>query len=233
MNPVLMLVHNNLEATKRAIESVWHQDIDNRHLVVIDNDSNHDIRQWLVDCKVCCPRYSPQIGVTKGWNIGLEAIFEFIGCEHCLVLNNDIELGSDFYQRLLDFRDEGVAPSLVSGNSTPDRSAIGTQASQPSFNPDFSAFLLRRNIWTALGGFDDSMIHYASDNDFHVRAHRSGWRLVNSGIAFYHERSSTMRVAESDEQYALSWQADKDRQVFKAKWGCEPWEAEKYDALFK
>jgi hypothetical protein len=42
-----------------------------------------------------------------------------------------------------------------------------------------------------------------------------------------------MRLAESDEQYALSNQADKDRAVFKGKWGCEPWEVAKYEELFR
>jgi GT2 family glycosyltransferase len=203
------------------------------HLIVMDNDAPLPIREWILQKYLSSPRYSPQIGVTKAWNIGLEAVFEFMGCEHCLVLNNDVELAPDFYRRLLEFRDEGVPPGLVSGISTSCREDIHHEAAQPSLSPDFSAFLIRRQLWTALGGFDDSMVHYASDNDFHVRAYKSGWRLVNSGIPFYHERSSTMRLAESDEQYALSNQADKDREVFKKKWNCYPWEVKAYDALFK
>jgi GT2 family glycosyltransferase len=228
-----MLVHNNLEGTQRAVESVLRQDIGDLHLIVMDNDAPVPIREWIMSRYLNCPRYSPQIGVTKAWNIGLEAVFEFMGCEHCLVLNNDVELAPDFYRRLLEFRDEGVPPGLVSGISTSCREDIHHEAAQPSLSPDFSAFLIRRQLWTALGGFDDSMVHYASDNDFHVRAYKSGWRLVNSGIPFYHERSSTMRLAESDEQYALSNQADKDREVFKKKWNCYPWEVKAYDALFK
>lgn len=233
MNTILMLVHNNLEGTKRAVESALSQDLPNLHLIAIDNDSRDDIRKWLVVRGVACPRYAPQIGVTKAWNIGLEAAFEFMGCEDCLVLNNDVELAPDFYRRLLAFRDDGVVPGLVSGISTNDREAITGPAAQPSLSPDFSAFLIRRQIWTELGGFNDRMVMYASDCAFHVEAHRRGWRLMNSGIPFYHERSSTMRLAESDEQYAISNQADKDRKVFKELYGCEPWEVAKYDALFR
>ena len=233
MNPALMIVHNGLEITQRAVESVLRQDIGDLHLIVMDNDAPLPIREWIMNRLLPSPRYSPQIGVTKAWNIGLEAVFEFMGCNHCLVVNNDVELSQDFYRRLLEFRDEGVEPGLVSGISTNDREAIGSQAAQPSLHPDFSAFLIRRNLWTELGGFDDSMVHYSSDCDLHVRAHRSGWRLMNSGLYFYHERSSTMRLADDDDQQAIANQADKDRAVFKAKWGCEPWEAAKYDDLFR
>jgi GT2 family glycosyltransferase len=232
VNAVLMLVHNGLEITQRAVESVLRQDVGDLHLIVMDNDAPLPIREWIMQKYLNCPRYSPQIGVTKAWNIGLEAVFEFMGCNHCLVVNNDVELSPDFYRRLLEFRDEGVAPGLVSGISTNDRDAIGSQAA-PSNHPDFSAFLIRHRLWTELGGFDDSMVHYSSDCDLHVRAHKSGWRLMNSGIAFYHERSSTMRLAEHDDQTAISKQADKDREVFKKKWNCYPWEVKAYDALFK
>lgn len=233
MNPVLMLVHNNLEGTKRAVESVLRQDIGDLHLIVMDNDSTPDIRSWLDSREISSPRYSPQIGVTRAWNIGLEACFDFIGSNHCLLVNNDVELHRSFYRRLLEFRDESSAPGLVSGISTSDIADIKGLPAQPSPHPDFSAFLIRRYLWRELGGFDDRMMMYASDNDFHVRAHRAGHRLVNSGIHFYHERSSTMRTAPTDERQALENQAECDRQVFREKWNCAPWETEKYDELFK
>src|SRR5271166_935549 len=234
MNPVLMLVHNNLEGTKRAVESVLSQDIDNIRLIVMDNDSPQEIRSWLLANDIACPHYTPQLGVTRAWNIGLEACFDFFNCEHCLVVNNDVELPIWFYSALLTVRDDIFIPGLVSGVSvnTPVTLSKAPKLSPLSSHPDFSAFLIRRFLWHHLNGFDERMIYYASDCAFHVEAHRKGYNLVNSGYPFYHERSSTMKTASDEERQAIETQAESDRATFRTLYGCIPGEPEKYDSLF-
>jgi GT2 family glycosyltransferase len=199
-------------------------------LVVIDNDAPKELSNWLDAEFIAHPRYSPQIGVTRAWNIGLEAMFDFMGADHCLVVNNDVELPTWFYRGLLQF----PQPGLVSGISTNTHgwADFGPPINSPSVHPDFSAFLIRRWLWRELDGFDERMVNYASDNDLHVRAQQAGHTLINSGLPFYHERSSTMRAAGEEERAALEKQADADRRVFQAKWGCLPWEPA-YAELFK
>ena len=40
-----------------------------------------------------------------------------------------------------------------------------------------SCFLVRREAWDALGGFDEGYFMYAEDTDLCWRAHRAGWRV--------------------------------------------------------
>jgi GT2 family glycosyltransferase len=96
--------------------------------------------------------------------------------------------------------------------------------------PDFSAFLITREMWQVVGPFDERMVHYASDNDYHVRACRAGRQLWNAGLHFYHERSSTLRQASAEERAQIEAQANADRAVFKGLYGCNPWDPE-YSAL--
>ena len=65
------------------------------------------------------------------------------------------------------------------------------------------------------------MVHYCSDLDYHIRAHRAGIRLLNSHVKFYHERSSTIRNANPFEREVIQRQADADRERFREKWGVE------------
>jgi hypothetical protein len=76
------------------------------------------------------------------------------------------------------------------------------------------------------------MKFYASDNAFHVEAHRKGIELLRANLPFYHERSSTLKKASPAERREIEIQADRDREVFKSIYGCMPWEPG-YQELFK
>ena len=65
------------------------------------------------------------------------------------------------------------------------------------------------------------MVHYCSDLDYDIRAHRKGIPLLRANVPFYHERSSTLKNASPEDRRAIQLRADEDRRVFKEKWGCE------------
>lgn len=56
--------------------------------------------------------------------------------------------------------------------------------------------------------------------------------MVKVPVAFYHERSSTLRLANPEEKIWINTQANKDRQAFRDKYGCIPGERA-YEDLFK
>jgi len=238
MNPVLMLCHNALDMTKRAVCSVLYQDIPTR-LLVIDNASDDGTWEWLQQQpEVESVAFRPQLGVSKGWNWGLRQWFEFGGrsAEHVLVLNNDVELPKWFYRTLLSRLSPTVG--FVTGVSVDNRPycqsarepKTGGEAPAMAPCPDFSAFCISRRVWQAVGPFDERMVFYAGDNDYHVRAARAGLPLMNCGAPFYHERSSTLRQASAEERAQIEAQANADRAVFKGLYGCNPWDPE-YSAL--
>ena len=215
MFPVLTLAHNNLQMTARCLQSVELQDIPGVYPFVIDNDSSDGTRDWLMGRGIPHARFSPQLGVSAGWNYGLDWFFRQPEVEQVLVVGNDTYLPSNFYREML-----GYSAPFVTGIH--DEEAKDTQPGVIGECPDFSAFLIRRDCWVTVGGFDDSMKLYASDCDYHVRATRLMIPLFKVNVPFGHDRSATLRNAPAGERAELEKQAHADREQFRAKWGCLP-----------
>ena len=229
MNPVLILTHNNLELTKRCVESVHHQDIP-VSLMIFDNGSTDGTLEWTKSLGVSCSVRANQIneGVSFGWNDGLKNSFDAWKADHCLVLGNDTMIAKSFYRTMLS-----VDIPFVTGVSVENMA----QAHEPPCvfpltpNPDFSAFLIRREAWEKIGPFDQRMVNYCSDCDYHIRGHRLGVPMMKASVPFYHERSSTTNLAPPAEQAQLHAQANLDRAFFYQKYGVLPG-TEAYEKLF-
>jgi GT2 family glycosyltransferase len=228
MNPVLLLTHNCLSMTKRCVESIRAQDIPTE-IGIIDNGSTDGTPDWIDGEKVQAVLFGGNAGVSKGWNTGLRLAFAEPDHTHVLVLNNDTVLPPYFLRVLL-----GYDLPFITGSSVASMEDMENQGpfSQAYPGPDFSAFLIRRDCWEKVGPFDEAMKHYCGDCDYHVRAHRMGISLMNAGVRFYHERSSTLRLSSPEERRSIERQADADRETFQRKYGCFPWE-EAYADLFK
>jgi GT2 family glycosyltransferase len=230
INPVLILAHNNLALTKRCVESVRGQDVPTS-IMVIDNGSTDGTPQWFDatdDLDGFC--WPENRGVSAGWNYGIRIWFaerEDASCVLCI--GNDTVLPPWFYRELLSYD-----LPFVTGVATDSMAEIEHPPTERRVepHPDFSAFLIRRDCWEKVGPFDETMKLYASDCCYHVRAHALGVPLMKASVAYYHERSSTLRLAPPDEQQAIQEQANRDRQVFREKWGCIPGEAA-YEELFR
>ncbi len=230
MNPVLILTKNNSVMNKRCIDSAMEQDIATK-IFVYDNCSTDGNAEWVArNDAIHDLSQGIDLGVSEGWNFGLNALFgDPFNAKHVLVVNNDTVLPSWFYSTLLSY--DGP---MITGVSV---SSIAEIASPPPRkdlvpHPDMSAYLIRRECWERVGEFDADMVLYAQDLDFHLRAHRTGVRLMNCGCPFYHERSSTINYASPLEKNAIRLQADADRSVFRNKWGVPALGGPAYDAMF-
>jgi GT2 family glycosyltransferase len=218
-NPVLVLTHNCLELTKKCIDSIRKQDIETI-IRVVDNASSDGTIEWLgAQDDIQDWYFDKNMGVSAGWNLVLEDEFESQGADHVLVVNNDTALIPSCYRQLLAYD-----VPFVTGISVDEPKDHPNCWTQPAESPDFSLFLIRKSAWKAIGPFDENMRMYCSDCDWHIRAHQAGIKLLNAGVPFHHERSSTLRHASIFARDAIQRQADLDRQVFKEKWGCFPWE---------
>lgn len=226
MNPVLLLTHNGLELTKRCVESLLAQNISTTPCVV-DNGSKDGTVAWADSKHVLLDASPFNLGVSIGWNHGLKYLFDK-GHDHVIVVGNDTWLPPWFCRTILTIQFPFVTGVAVDNME---------QAMQPpcifpiTENPDFSAFMIRRECWEKVGKFDERMKLYASDTDYHVRAHRLGVPLVKASIPYYHERSSTMKLAPEKERQLIQEQANKDRETFKSLYNCVPGTKE-YEAIF-
>jgi hypothetical protein len=169
--------------------------------------------------------------VSCGWNRSLTTCFEPLGrfrADHVLVVGNDTILSPTCYEDLLSYGE-----AFVTGVAVEHMEQLTRGAQMPlEEHPDFSCFLIHRTAWEKIGPFDERMKHYCSDCDYHIRGHQAGIRMVKACVPFYHERSSTMRLAPPEEQQELHEQASRDRAMFKKLYGCLPGEPA-YEALFK
>ena len=228
MNPVLVLTHNGLEMNKVCVTSALNQDIPT-WVYLVDNDSQDHTYEWAKTVENIVPvQFSPQIGVSGGWNHGLKTLFECEGEEHVLVINSDVVLPRWFYSSLLSY--DGP---FISGVSVDNMDTIAKPEPRKELAPcpDYSAWLMRADCWRKVGPFDETMFLYAGDLDHHIRSHRAGVPLMNAGVPFYHERSSTLNNAAPKEKRAIQMQADADRLEFYRKYGFHTWSPE-YAAQF-
>lgn len=240
MNPVIIPTHNCYELTARCLDSVLLQDIPVSILVIDNGSTDERMRKYLMDINgaagiVECIFLPRNEGVSKAWNIGLAAFFNSGQAEHALVLNNDLEIPPQYYRLLLE-----TGENFISGTNigSPNGTCYWLNGIVPHPerkyripHPDFSAFLIRKLCWDLVGSFDESMVFYAQDCDYHVRMNREGIWAGSINLEYYHYASGTLKQATDEEKQQIALQADSDRDAFTKKYGCRIGTAE-YDKLF-
>jgi GT2 family glycosyltransferase len=227
MHPVLMLTRNNLELTKRAVESIYQQRIKSSAWI-IDNGSKDGTVEWAEEAGILLDCSPFNTGVSVGWNHGLNKLFGDHGYEHVLVVGNDTVLPEYLYAALLSYDVPfvtGVAVDQMPSSEVPERMPL-------TENPDFSCFLIRSSAWAKIGPFNERFMHYCGDTDMHVRAHRLGIPLYKANVPYLHFRSSTLNNASPQDRAVIQAQAEADRGQFRAMYGCVPGDAE-YEKLFE
>lgn len=240
MTHVLIVTKNNLSLTQRCIESVRAQDVPVT-IHVYDNESEDGTQEWLAtQADVIDQSSGVDLGVTAAWNFCLDILFsttddgaEGFHANAVLVLNNDTVIPPWFIRELAAYGMIFNLDPFVTGVATNDISLIANEAGvcPPSPHPDFSAFLIGRSVWEKVGPFDESMRLYCQDCSFHVEAHRKGVKLWKVNVPYFHINSQTIHRSDPKTRHAIQEQANRDRAVFREKYGCLPGTKE-YEALF-
>lgn len=225
---VLILTMNNLDLTKRTVESVRKQTIPVQ-VHIIDNGSLDGTVEWAREEGILMHAFPFNAGVSAGWNRGLMCLFGDSSVDRVFVINNDVILPPFFMRELMSYPEP-----FVTGIAVDDLEIIKTLGQRMPLqpHPDFSAYMIRRHAWETIGVFDDRMKLYASDTDYHVRGHRKGVGMWKANVPYYHERSSTLRTASDQDRMQIQAQANRDRQVFLSLYNCVPGTKE-YEAIFK
>lgn len=237
-NWVICPVRNNLHLTKKAIETFRAQDIEGGvSILVINNQSTDGTMDWLKTQKDISVLHAyPAMSVAESWNAGLKSILDTGRQDYCLVVNNDVELRPDTYRRLVEdgggfvtavgVRDAkliqpdslGFGPSDLTVARTPMYAAPDPAKKRP--HPDFSCFLIRREVWEKVGQFDEGFkIAYAEDADYHVRMHKAGITAYCLDLPFLHHGAMTIKNSDPREIKKIQVQAEKNREYFKSKYG--------------
>jgi GT2 family glycosyltransferase len=235
MNPAIILTRNNLNLTKRAVDTVRKQDIEGgADLWIIDNGSKDGTWQWLLSNPEPVRRYTinePPKSVSASWNFGLNFCFRNLRADYALVLNNDIELRPDTYRHLV--ADGG---GFVTGVGSDDYTKIvpleDPDPAKKRKHPSFSCFLIRREVFEKVGPFDERFEGaYCEDMDYHMRMHAAGIEAMCLELPFFHHISATVKNADPIDRRSIQIQADKNRALFKQIYGFECGSPEYYAAL--
>lgn len=224
-NWVLIPCHNNSALLIDGLESILAQTI-NVRIFAIDNASKDNtpfVLNGLDHKHIVINRY-PQLGVAGAWNYGLSYLYNTMGAERILVVNQDVILRQDTYETLL--REEA---DFVTAVSTNERSALGTQTDTYRYysrrsHPDFSCFLVSKNCYSRVGPFDEDFYPaWFEDNDYHIRAARAGIELYCIDLPFYHYAAGTMKNAsEYDKAHYYGPGFLRSKKRFHEKWGVLP-----------
>lgn len=230
LNWIVMPIYNQLALTRDAIASCLAQDIPGgvRVLAVIDRGDD-GVSQWLRSQHPAVQVVAaPGCGVSKAWNLALDYIFNVIGGEHALVINSDVRLRPDTYRLLLG---DGAGFVTCVGTSSGAKFPGGTPSGRVRPHPDFSCFLIRRELRDSIGPFDAAMRIYCSDGDYHLRMHKAGVSAYCIDLPFWHYASGSLKQTDPDDRERILKIAQQDREVFRAKWGFEMGGTEYYEAF--
>lgn len=230
INPIVIVARNALHLTKKAVASAVAQDIGDVRVVLIDNCCDDDTRRWwaaqpLENPGVLC--YQKQVSLAKCWNDALTVMLHL--SDHCLVMNNDIEIRPDMYRLLLTDGNEFV--SGVSVDSVDAMNAPYRNYSQ-SPHPDFSCFLIHKAVVEKVGWFNEEYYPaYFEDNDYHVRMHRARVRAISINVPFLHHASGTLKHANPKDKEVIERGFARNKERFKETYGCYP-DSPEYQKLF-
>lgn len=248
-NWIVVLAHGNLDLLQAAVASFHRQDIEGgARILIVNNESDPATTAWIIReqaaGRVSAMHFFPQRGVAHGWNSALRYLFGSERVERVLVVNQDLVLRPDTY-RWLDADGGGFVTAVGSADATcverpgPEPAQLYSlsvkppkhyyaptyplprpEASRP--HPDFSCFLIRRNVWERVGEFDEGFAGaFGEDCDMHVRMHAAGITAYCIDVPFYHVGggSQTVKRASSAERERIVAQAARNRAYFERKWG--------------
>lgn len=233
---ILMVCRNGVSLTKAAVRSALDQDVP-CDLMVIDNVTSDGTAAWLRTKRIALCTLSVQHSLSACWNKGIKAFFGQ-GYSEVLVINNDVSIREDTYRVLVSTQLPFV--TAVSVNSLSQVGQAGDKDKQLSVmitqarpHPDFSCFMIRKEVFKRVGGFEASYFPaYVEDCDYHVRMRRAGIKAVCIDLPFYHAAAQTIDKADAGERERIKRGADMNRQMFRRAYGCLPGTPE-YQELFK
>ncbi len=210
------------------------------HVILIDNASTDETKTEAPKLNgdlFLHQRNEERWGFQKSVNFGVKYGLEH-GADFMLVCNNDIIIHPEAIWRLVErFTKEpvgmvscmDVAGEMQAKNLTPQfigvLNAQEKETVDEAPHPHFSAFMVSKQCWEAVGEFDEVFAPaYFEDNDYHYRMKLLGVpAIVLPSAMFYHYGSRTQNEASEDgKPIVVSMLFENNRAFYVRKWGGLP-----------
>lgn len=175
---------------------------------------------------IVIPNWENNLGVSKGWNLGIEQAIEQ-RCDLALICNDDVILHEGTIAKLRSSV-WNLGYDLVSAHGNPD-----LDSNRHDQHPDFAAFMIKPEEFVAkFGRFDENFTPaYFEDNDMHYRIALAGGNAVNRVDAgMTHAGSVTQnwggkqvvgheKFRSNQAYYSLKWGGRPGSEIFNRPFG--------------
>ncbi len=190
---LVIAVYNQVEYTRRCVDSIERCTMLPYKLIIVDNGSTDQTREFLNTLKADVITNERNLGCARAWNQGIQASEgDVIG-----ILNNDIVVTPGWLTRLMTFMDETghgiVSPSAREGALDYDLERYAKEfvrrCGRATRRSDIYAacMLIRREVFDRIGLFDENFAcGGGEDVDFLWRAKGAGFSTGMTGSALIH-----------------------------------------------
>lgn len=237
LTSIIILTYNNLEYTKQCIESIrTYTDRNTYELIVIDNNSVDDTKDWLVkqdDLRVILNK--DNLGFPRGCNQGIE----IAKGDNILLLNNDVIVTENWLSNLVNslYSDERIGAVGPVTNSAAYYTAIPVEYSNlnemHNFAQDFNksnsekweerlkligyCILIKREVVDKIGLLDERFTPgNFEDDDYSVRIRQAGYKLLLCKDTFIHHYGS---ISWKENVSGYGELLSENEKKFMGKWG--------------
>ena len=230
---IVIPVWNNLDFTKKCIESVFKNTDYAFHLIIIDNASDRLTRDYLDilarDKKhaITLIRNDENLGFVKAANGGIRQS----NAPYVCLLNNDTEVTKGWLKEMINVAEKKEDIGIVNANSNTLGCKLKSGQSLESLANELKTrtgeyaalawatgfcMLIKREVIDKIGLFDEiyGMGNF-EDADFSKRAQKIGYSSVCAVASYvYHrERRSFVRFKRFDRDF------NRNKEIFYSKWG--------------
>lgn len=215
LNAVLMICYNNLELTKRAVESVRAQDIP-VDIHFVDNGSTDLTWGWAeTQGFASFTHYSGNWSPIFVANKMMAILYE--KHDYILGVPNDVRIPKNCYSELLKWPRGFVCASDNGRNEPEEKPGIPVSENTP-----MAVMLVRKWAYQAIMAkdgffFDERFFHYASDCDLALRMAACGIHGLQLDTPYWHYGSASLKLSGNRRDGEV--RADMDRAYFEHKWG--------------
>lgn len=195
----------------RGIDAAMSGSVKPDQIIVIDNSGNGSGADYLYPTyqkykgAVTIWPQTSNIGVAASWNLFLTTVAH----DYVIIANDDIAVHENTLKLFLDVAETTEGALLTA------EGMLGNA---------YSLFLLKREIYKAIGPFDEAFKPaYFEDNDYDYRRRLLGYGFISvTGATCTHEVSSTLKRFTAEEMNNHHNTFNRNSNYYCAKWGGKP-----------
>lgn len=220
---VIIPVFNNLELTKKCVESVW-KCSDKLEVIMIDNGSDYETEEWLRNITArnfIVLRNHENLGFSRAINQGAK----LSRGEYLVLLNSDAKVCEGWLEKMAAHLKLGVgAVGPISPNGTWHQSTLYQGLEESARFLTFFCVMIPRKIWDEIGELDERFFLMAEDLDYSIRLRKAGYSLVVArDVVINHEGGASFKnlIGGGLGSKKYSDYATMQDRVLREKWGSE------------